>query len=227
MFDASVLTRLVGMQGALRPTIRSESTRIIRALEQAIDAVDVLVVGHESGVLQLESGDAKVFDLDHRAVVIAFVLDGEDVQLEGSLELRTRNTPYQMVLHPVVTPHVLQRRKWVRVPTKVAVQLTPADSEPGSEQWLATTTRDLSPGGACVSTVGDFQPGQRLRIELHLATGQIEVVGEVLAVVADGTTRIRFDNVSEDDIQRLLRHHSDLEAARGYPWPRFERPGLV
>lgn len=63
--------------------------------------------------------------------------------------------------------------------------------------------------------MGDLQPGQRLRIELQLATGRIEVEGELLAVADDGTTRIRFDDVAEEDVQRLLRHHVDLEVSPG------------
>jgi len=221
VFDKSVLARLVGLQGDLRPTIRAESKRVIRALEQSVDTLEVTVVGHEGGILVLETTDARVLGLDHRAGVIGFRLGDEEVQLEGSLELLHRSPPYRLALHPVATPDVLQRRNWVGVPTNVAARLANAEEVRGSEHWLATTTRDLSPGGACVTTVGDLQPGQRLRIELQLATGLVEVEGEVLAVVRDGTTRIRFDVVAEESVKRLLRHHVDLEAARGYPYGTY------
>jgi len=218
VFDASVLSRLVGLQGGLHPTIRAESKRVIRALEQAIDVLEVTAVGHDDGILQLESADARVLGLDRRAVIVEFGLDGEVVQLDGSLELVRRSAPYAVALHLVVTPDVLQRRNWVRMPTRVAARIA-ADDGPGS--WLPTTTRDVSPGGACVTTVGDLTAGQRVRVELQLASGQIEVAGEVLDVQGDGTTRIRFDGVAEEDVQRLLRHHADLDAARGYPYATF------
>ncbi|HTZ10729.1 MAG TPA: PilZ domain-containing protein [Acidimicrobiales bacterium] len=221
VFDASVLARLVGLQGGLRPTIRAESKRVIRALEQSIDTLEITVVGHEGGILQVESADARVLGLDHRAVVVDIPLDGEDVQLEGSLELLRPSPPYRVALHPVATPDTLQRRNWVRVPTKVAARMAGAEEPRGSERWIATTTRDLSPGGTCVTTVGEVEPGQRVRLELRLATGQIEVEGVVLAVMDDGTTRIRFEGVAEEDVQRLLRHHVDLESARGYPYASY------
>jgi len=218
VFDASVLARLVGWSGGLRPTIRAESQRVIRALEAAVDTLDVTVVDHDGGIVHIESADARILGLDRRAVVVDFRSDDELIQLEGSLELLRSSAPYLVALHPVAMPDKLQRRNWVRVPTKVAVRLTDAAAPAGGEVWHATTTRDLSPGGACVMTVGDVHAGQQLRIDLQLASGRIEVQGEVLRVLDDGTTRIKFHGVSESDVQRLLRHHVDLEAVQGYPY---------
>jgi c-di-GMP-binding flagellar brake protein YcgR len=121
-------------------------------------------------------------------------------------------------LHPIAVPDQLQRRQWTRVPTNVAARVTAADGRPGNEQWHATTTRDLSPGGACVVTVGALRAGQRVRIDLRLASGNVEVTGEILDIAADGTARIRFVNVPESDVQRVLRHHMDLQAAKHYPY---------
>jgi len=217
VFDASVLARLTGMSGRLRLAVSMGSSRIIRAgQEQA--TVDVDVAGHDGGILHMECTDARILELDRRAVVIEFQSGGQIVPLEGSLEIMRPAPPYLVAVHPLAVPDTLQRRNWIRVPTTVAVRLADADAPPGAEVWHATTTRDLSPGGVCLSTVGDLRVGQRLRLDLRLASGQLELLGQVLDVVLDGTTRIGFLGVSESDQQRLLRHHVELQAARGYPY---------
>jgi hypothetical protein len=65
-----------------------------------------------------------------------------------------------------------------------------------------------------VVTVGDIRFGDRLRIDLQLATGRMEVMGHVLDVMGDRTTRIRFEDVPDSDAQRLQRHPVDLQFAR-------------
>jgi len=214
VYDASVLARLAGWSGVLRPAVATESRRIIRAGEDAGTALDVTVAGYQGDILQIESSDSRMIGLDRRAVVVDFRSGAELLRLQGSLEILGSAPPFLAALHPVTVPGELQPRRSVRVPTRVTVRLTPADSSPGAEVWHETTTRDLSAGGVRLGTVGEIHVGQRLRIELDLSSGPIALVGDVLDVMDDTTTRIRFVGVSESDAQRLLRHRDDLQIAR-------------
>jgi hypothetical protein len=211
MYDASVLARLAGWSGGLRPVVTTQSRRVIRAGDEAAAALEVRVAGYEGGILQVESADSRILGFDRRAVVIDFRSGAERFRLQGSLEILSQTPPLLAALHPVTVPGELQPRKSVRVPTNVAVRLASADSPTGEEVWHTTTTHDLSTGGVRLRTVGDIRDGQRLRINLELANGPIELVGDVLEVIGDGTSRIRFVDVSESDAQRLLGHHVDLK----------------
>jgi len=214
VFDANVLARLAGWSGGLRPVVTTQSRRVIRAGQDAVATIDVTVAGYESGILRVETADSAILGFDQRAVVIDFRSGAEVLRLQGSLEILSRTPPLRAALHPVTVPGELQPRRSPRVPTNVAVRLTSAYSSPGAEVWHATTTRDLSAGGVRLRTVGELSAGQRLRINLELASGPIELVGDVLEVIGDGTTRIRFIDVSESDAQRLVRHHVDLHGTR-------------
>jgi hypothetical protein len=217
VFDPSVLTRLVGLSGRIQPTIKASSQRIIRAGETT-PAIDVTFVGHDGGAMKVESAAPQILGLDGRAVVIEFLSGTELIRLEGSLAIERTTAPFLAALHPIAMPDQLQRRRWTREPTNVAVRVANADDPPGSETWHTTTTRDLSPGGACVVTVGFLQVGQRLRIDLRLASGQVDLTGEVLDILKDGTTRIQFTGASQSDVQKVLRHHMDLQVAKQYPY---------
>jgi c-di-GMP-binding flagellar brake protein YcgR len=217
VFDASVLDRLVGWSGKIQPKNRAQSQRIIRA-KDLIGAIEVIVVGHENGVMKVESDASQILQFEGHAVVIEFRTETELIRLEGSLAIHGSTPPFVATLHPIAMPDQLQRRQWARVPTNVAVRVAAADDPAEAETWHTTTTRDLSPGGACVVTVGALRAGQRVRLDLRLASGNVNVIGDILDIAADGTARIRFVNVSEPDVQRVLRHHMDLQAAQQYPY---------
>jgi hypothetical protein len=213
LYDAGALARLAGRTGGLQPVVDSESRRIIHAGEESATALEVTVASYEGHVLHIESADTRVHGFDGRAVVIVFGSGEERLRLHGSLEIIRPTPPILAALHPITIPDQLQRRKSVRVPTNVAARLAQADGSSDAAVWHATTTRDLSDGGVRLRTVGDFGVGQHLRIHLALATGPVELSGEVIEVVGDGTTRIRFIEVSESDLQRLQHHSVDLQVA--------------
>ncbi len=213
MYDAGALSRLAGRTGGLQPVVANDSRRIIHAGEEAVTELEVTVAGYEGDVVRIESVDSRIHAFDRRAVVISFGSGPERLRLNGSLEIVRPTPPILAVLHPITVPGELQRRKSVRVPTNVAARLARADDSPDVAVWHPTTTRDLSDGGVRLRTVGDFEVGQRLRVDLSLATGTVELSGEVVENVGDGTTRIRFIDVSEADLQRLQRHSVDLRVA--------------
>ncbi len=212
MYDAGALARLAGRTGGLQPVVANDSRRIIHAGEESVTALEVTVASYEGHVLHIESTDSRVHAFDGRAVVIVFGSGEERLRLQGSLEIIRPTPPILAALHPITVPDGLQRRKSVRVPTNVAARVAQAGS-PDSAVWHTTTTRDLSDGGVRLRTVGDFGVGQHLWIHLALATGPVELSGEVIEVVGDGTTRIRFIDVSESDLHRLQRHSVDLQVA--------------
>jgi len=221
LFDASVLARLVGLPGGLRPAITGGSQRIIRAVEDSVDTLDVTVVGEEGGIIHVECADPRILALDRRAVVIA-IRPGEDLlRLEGSLELVRPIEPFRAALHLVAMPDVLQRRKWARAPTNVVVRLTVTEDSADDPLWHETRTVDLSPGGVCLTTIDVLQVGQHIRMHLQLAGGLVDVRGEVLALTGAGTARVRFVDAPESEMERHVRHHLDVEAAQQYPFTTY------
>jgi len=203
--DTSVLARLMGQSGSLRAAGAAEPRRIIRAGEDALVRLEVSVVGHEDGVLRIESTDSQILGLDGRAVVVDFGSGAERLHLSGSLELLTPMAPFLAALHPVMLPDGLQRRRAVRVPTQLIVRLALDEDPPHRMTWYTTKTCDLSAGGVRLITVGDLLVGQRIRIALELSAEPLEVAGTVLDVLDDGTSRIRFLDVSDSDSLRLQR----------------------
>jgi hypothetical protein len=220
VFDASVLARLMGWSGGLRVAGTTKSKRIVRSDEYTAATIDVTVVGDEEGIVRVESPDEGILEYDGRTVAIDFGTGMDSVRLEGSLEILSPTPPILAALHPIAMPERLQRRQWVRVSTYVAARVADADAPPGGQVWYSTTTNDLSPGGTCLRTVGDFRAGQRLRIDLRLASGQVELIGTVLRILDDGTTRIQFSDLSESDMEKLTNHPIDIQVGQWYPYAK-------
>jgi len=230
-YDASVLARLTGRSGGLRPAGSTTSSRIIRGTDSTT-TLQVRVTGHGKGTLLLESTDPRMVGLDRRAVVVDFGSGSDFLRLHGSIEILPSTDRILVALHPVAVPRGLQRRQAVRVRTEKTVQL--ARYEGGSEgrTWHTTTTVDFSAGGARLATIGDFQVGQRLVIAMELASGPIELMGQVLAIMDDGTTRIRFIDVPNPDGMRLLQDVRTYQTLSWFPRqssdsPRFSGSGPI
>jgi len=137
------------------------------------------------------------------------------LRLHGSIEILSSTNPILAALHPVAVPHDLQRRQAIRVRLERTVRLARHEDMPGSRTWHTTKTVDLSTGGVRLATIGDFQVDQRLVIAIELSSGPIELMGQVLAIMNDGTARIRFVDVSNTDAMRLLQ---DVHAHQTLPW---------
>ena len=219
MFDESVVARLVGLSGELRPAISASSPRIVRALENNLDTVPIEVVGHGEGAAHMESADARLLALDHRAVVVDLHESLNTLRLEGSLTLLPTEKRFRACFFPLALPETLQRRRWARSAITVGAQIAVA-SDAGEAAWHSTTTSDLSAGGGCVLSVEGFEEGMAVRMILGLVSGEFQVTGRVLQIKEDGTTRIMFFDHEESELQRLLQHHVYVQASRHFPYAR-------
>lgn len=207
-FDPTVLARLAGWLGVLRPATAPTPgrQRIIRA-GSAPEPIEVTVVDHSGTDLRIRTSEERIVSLNGRAVVADFRSGSGVLRLQGSLEMLqvVRDDPPTFVaaIRPFVLPDGLQRRAAVRVATNVAVRLSVAG---GGGQRSASTTRDLSTGGARIVTVGEIQVGDVVHLELDLGSGTVHVDGDVLDVTAADTTRIRFHAMAEETKALLERH---------------------
>lgn len=213
-FDPTVLARLTGWSGVVKPAAAAPAKqRIIRA-GAAAEGIEVTVVDHAGGDLQVRTADPRIAGLNGRAVVADFRSSTGVLRLQGSLEMlpAVDGTAGSQVaaIRPFVIPDGLQRRASVRVPTNVAVRFRIVGGD--GVHW-STTTRDLSAGGAKTATVGDVEAGHRLLLELDLSSGTVTVEGDVLELTDQGTTRIRFRDVPPATAESIERHIAQVPAA--------------
>jgi c-di-GMP-binding flagellar brake protein YcgR len=105
----------------------------------------------------------------------------------------------------------IQRREWARVDTVVPVKVTALDSGVGGE----THTHNVSGGGVLISDLWNLPLGTDVRVELFAEPGAepIRALGRVLREVDAERKGIRFDDLSRQDEERLIRFVRDRERA--------------
>lgn len=99
-------------------------------------------------------------------------------------------------------PEVTQRREFVRVPSLQNVVL---GGEAGGAK-IDGKAIDLSGGGMLLSGAGRLEPDSIVRFTLNLGPGAREIEGRARVVRSDdeGRRALVFEQISEDDRQRLI-----------------------
>lgn len=93
------------------------------------------------------------------------------------------------------------RRQFERVSARIEVRFGhPSDAA----RALRAYSLNLSVGGLCLRTQRRYELGEILRLELD-AQSESFVLKGVVAWVRDGTIGVRFQEVSDDDRDRLTR----------------------
>lgn len=121
------------------------------------------------------------------------------VRLHGEAVFEDRSL---IRFHPDGEAEVSQRRSFVRVtaPRPVTLSVDDADDQ-------AVHAVDLSGGGMLLVGADALASQQtvRFRITLDAEYGAIEGVGRVIRVSDDGKRALVFEQIDEDDRQRLIR----------------------
>lgn len=104
--------------------------------------------------------------------------------------------------HPEGEAEVSQRRSFVRVSAPRPVTLSVDDAEERPAHVV-----DLSGGGMLLVGADVLAPQQTVRFSITLDPefGSIEGVGRVVRVSDDGKRALVFEQIDEDDRQRLIR----------------------
>jgi c-di-GMP-binding flagellar brake protein YcgR len=104
--------------------------------------------------------------------------------------------------HPAGDAEVLQRRDFVRVSTPHPV--TVESSEDGKRR---THIVDLSGGGMLLADDESLAVDQTIRFTISIATTErpVEGIARVVRIHEDGKRGLMFEQISEDDRQRLIR----------------------
>ncbi|HET8977516.1 MAG TPA: PilZ domain-containing protein [Solirubrobacteraceae bacterium] len=161
----------------------------VRTFKRGKDVVLVVLVDSDDHCAEdrLESADLEYTSM--RGVVR---LHGEAVFEESSLIRFQADGPAD----------VSQRRSFVRVtaPQPVTVE---ADE---TIKRLAYTV-DISGGGMLLTGGDGLEPDQRVRFRMALGHGEIPIAGtaRVVRIRDDGKRALVFDEIDEDDRQRLIR----------------------
>ncbi len=193
--------------------------------EAAADGSVVAVVVHREGsALRLASGDEGFADFDGHEVVGQAGTGAELVRVTGTIAVHVADRlPVVATLLALRVPEAIQRREWVRVPAPMPVRYR--QEAPGRRgQPSAAIALDLSGGGTRVSGMSRLPPGARVVLELDLGSGPVDVDGEVVGVLPDGTTRLRFVQVPEAVSRRIVRHVFSLQISRRRLLPPGPRP---
>jgi hypothetical protein len=165
----------------------------VRTFERGQDVVLVVLLDapqHEAAD-RLESAD-----LEYASVRGIVRLHGEAVFEDRSLiRFRARGDA-----------EVMQRRSFVRVQTPQAVTVA-RDDDPDGDGEERLHTVDISGGGMLLTGTDTLEPEQTLRFTIALGDGHAAVQGDarVVRVREDGTRAVVFEQIDEDDRQRLIR----------------------
>gem|GEM_PF-6878207 len=197
VWQAAVVGRWVRLGPAATAGALGRSQRAMRWVEAAV------VSASERG-LRLESRDERLAALDGAAVVGEIPSNEALVRFWGRCRvLVAAPLPVVCTVVPDRPLDMLQRRSWVRVQLSVPVQLTvDAHRKAGS---FRTRSRDLSGGGIRLAEAGPLRGGERVRLSIWLPSGPVEVDGDVLEVLPDGSTRVRFCRLTEAVSKRIVR----------------------
>jgi hypothetical protein len=150
-------------------------------------------------VLMLDDGD----ELGQDAIeplVLEYVSARGVVRFRGQAVLQERD----LVRFEVsAAPEVTQRREFVRVPSVQNVKL---GGEPGAIK-IDGKAIDLSGGGMLLTGAAGLELDSVVRFRLNLGVGAGVVEGEARVVRSDeeGRRALVFEQISEDDRQRLIR----------------------
>ncbi len=132
-------------------------------------------------------------------LVLEYVSARGVVRFEGQAVLQERD----LVRFEVSTaPEVTQRREFVRVPSLQSVVL---DDGMGSVT-IDGKAIDLSGGGMLLSGADRLELDSVIRFRIRLGVGTSEIEGHARVVRADdeGRRALVFEEISEDDRQRLI-----------------------
>jgi c-di-GMP-binding flagellar brake protein YcgR len=105
----------------------------------------------------------------------------------------------------------IQRREWARIEAVVPVKVLPI-SEPGGGETL---TSNVSGGGILIRDKWNLPMGTDVRVELEVVPGEkpVHALGRVVRVADTDHKGIRFDDLSREDEDRLIRFIRDRERA--------------
>lgn len=96
----------------------------------------------------------------------------------------------------------IQRRDWARIEAVVPVKVEGIDEPIGGE----TTTRNMSGGGVLVHDLWHLPLGTDVRVEIEVEPGApVRALGRVVREAGPDLKGIRFDDLSREDEERLLR----------------------
>jgi PilZ domain len=149
-------------------------------------------------VLMLDDGEQLSEDAVE-PLVLEYVSARGVVRFEGQAVLQERDLVRFELLS---APEVTQRREFVRVP---AVQNVAVGDELGSVK-IDSKAIDLSGGGMLLSGGDRLQLDSVVRFSLSLGFGTPEIAGRARVVRADdeGRRALVFEEISQDDRQRLI-----------------------
>ena len=149
-------------------------------------------------VLMLDDGDEIGQDA-LEPLVLEYVSARGVIRFHGQAVLQERD----LVRFEVSTqPEVTQRREFVRVPS---VQNVVLGGEPGATM-INGKAIDLSGGGMLLTGASGLEPDSVIRFSLNLGVGAGEIEGRARVVRSDddGRRALVFEEISEDDRQRLI-----------------------
>jgi c-di-GMP-binding flagellar brake protein YcgR len=166
----------------------------------------------EPGVLVviLLVGDSRVARLAGREVAVE-AKTGRGIQrYVGRLELTPGSSERLRVVIAGEAERI-QRREWARVECIVPVKVLPI-GEPGGG---ATVTSNVSGGGCLVRDIWDLPLGTDVRVELEVEPGgqPVRALGRVVRCTDTEYKGVRFDDLSREDEDRLIRFIRDRERA--------------
>jgi hypothetical protein len=175
--------------------------------ERGVEARLIVPGGEQLPVRSFEEGDDVVL------VPLTDVAEYAGSELEPSLlEYASQRGMVRVRGEAVVEAHsvvrfrahgeaeIIQRREYVRVHTPQPVEIN------GRPVRQAQTV-DLSGGGMLLSGVDDLEPGALVPFTIWIgdAGGDIAGLGRVVRCCKDGKRALMFEEISENDRQRLIR----------------------
>lgn len=93
------------------------------------------------------------------------------------------------------------RRQFERIPARIAVRFGhPSDAA----RALRAYSLNLSVGGLCLRTQKRYELGEVLRLELDTQSDSFVLKG-VVAWVRDGAIGVRFEDMTEEERERLTQ----------------------
>lgn len=161
----------------------------VRTFKRGRDVVLVVLVGGDDHAADDRLPTA---DLEYTSVRGVVRLHGEAVFEDSALIRFQADGP----------PDVSQRRSFVRVSSPQSVTLEAAELARNHAH-----TVDISGGGMLLVGADELKPDQRVRFRMALERGEVPISGtaRVVRIRDDGKRALVFEDIEEDDRQRLIR----------------------
>lgn len=184
-----------------KPVVNKQATLSIPGLEE-LQARVAAVDEEHTDLLLLQRPRAGTNELDRSQAFLDYMTDEGVWRTIGTVRLIDGQGSSTVRFEPRGRVQLLQRRAYVRTDCIAQVIVTPADRPP-----CRCLTLNLSGGGMLLRGLPGAEPGEVVPFDLHLdlLPARIQGTMTVVRITPEGLVGVQFDEISEDDRDKLVR----------------------